>query len=531
MAEFKQPKTGANQLYNDLGRAFDKFINQKKLPVDQFYNDLGKIPPHAIDIEEIVLGQLMIDNEAAVLVIGLLKPECFYKEAHHFIYKAIFDLAVDESPINIITVIEELRKKSNLERCGGAHYITSLSQKVSTTAHVEYHAKIVAQKYIQRELIRISSTIQEKAFDSDIDVSDLIDDAQAQIFTLAEGKFNKESLPINDIINDAIKKIQEASKREDGLSGLPTGFTGIDRVTSGLQNSDLIIIAARPSMGKTAFILSMLRNMAVDHNIPIAMFSLEMSNIQLVNRLIISETEIDHDKIKNGRLTPDEWVALETRTKSLTQAPIYLDDTPALSIFEFRAKCRRLKTKYDIKCVFVDYLQLMNAPGAGSREQEISSISRQLKALAKELAIPVVALSQLNRSVDTNKDSRPQLSNLRESGAIEQDADIVCFIHRPEYYKIYEDNEGNSLIGVAEIIIAKHRNGAVEDVKLHFEKRFAKFTDFVDGLPTEINDFTFNTKPAFLSSKMNNNTSFSTAESSFPNPYPTGDFTKKEPPF
>ena len=499
----------------------------------QIYNELGKVPPNAIDIEEIVLGQLMIEPDAAILVMDLLKPECFYKDANQKVFTAIRNLATREEPINMMTVIEELRKKEELEKVGGAFYITNLTQKVSSAAAIEYHAKIIAQKFIQRELIRVSSEIQNKAFDPEMDVYDLIDFSENELFKVAESRLKKESTPISDLIKEAIKNIEEAGKRDDGLSGIPTGFTKIDRVTSGLQASDLIIIAARPSMGKTAFILSMLRNMAVDHNIPVAMFSLEMSNIQLVMRLIVSETELEHGKIKNGKLTTEEWAILEERTKSLLASPIYLDDTPALSIFEFRAKCRRLHQKHKIKCVFVDYLQLMNAPNSGSREQEISTISRQLKAIAKELEIPVIALSQLNRSIDKTNEYRPQLSNLRESGAIEQDADIVAFIHRPEYYKITEDSEGNSTIGMAEIIIAKHRNGALEDIQLRFEKEFAKFTENFDGiLPTSLSDITFGDKPKVsFPSKMNaENTSFSN-DSILIESFPTTNFNPLDAPF
>ncbi len=486
----------------------------------QFYNELGKVPPNAVDFEEIVLGQLMIEPDAAILVMDLLKPECFYKDANQKVFEAIKTLVTREEPIDFLTVTEELRKKGELEKCGGAFYISNLTNRVSSAAHIEYHAKIVAQKFIQRELIRVSSEIQTLAFDPDTDVSDLIDFSENALFKVAENRLKKESTPIADLVKEAINHISEAGKRDDGLSGIPTGFTNIDRLTSGLQASDLIIIAARPSMGKTAFILSMLRNMAVDHNIPVAMFSLEMSNLQLVMRLIVSETELDHGKIKNGKLTTDEWAKLEERTKTLLAAPIFLDDTPALSIFEFRAKCRRLKQKHDIQCVFVDYLQLMNAPNAGSREQEISTISRQLKAIAKELNIPVIALSQLNRSIDKTNDYRPQLSNLRESGAIEQDADIVAFIHRPEYYKILEDSEGRSLSGIAEIIVAKHRNGALEDIQLRFEKEFAKFTELNDMIPSGVNDFAFDEKIKIsLPSKMNNENTTITADPSFLTPF------------
>ena len=497
----------------------------------QFYSDLGKVPPNASDIEQIVLGQLMIEPDAAMLVIDILKPESFYKESHQLIYGAIKTLASKDEPVNIITITEELHKLDALDKCGGPGYITELSSRVSSAALVEYNAKLIAHAYIKRELIRVTSEIQNKAFDPALDVSDLIDFSENEMFKIAEGTIKKDSAPIAVLINEALKQIEEAGKREDGLSGVPTGFTELDRLTSGFQKSDMIVIAARPSMGKTAFILSTLRNMAVDHKVPVAMFSLEMANLQLVNRLIVSETELEHDKIKNGRLTTEDWTRLEERTKALLDAPIFLDDTPALSIFEFRAKCRRLKQKHNIQCVFVDYLQLMSAPNAGSREQEISTISRQLKAVAKELNIPVIALSQLNRSVDTQKDFRPQLSNLRESGAIEQDADIVCFIHRPEYYKITEDQEGNSLIGVAEIIVAKHRNGAVGDVRLRFEKEFAKFVDYNSAIPSA-GDFSFaNAENPMVSfqSKMNTDNTTISGGKDVVNPFKYNEISSSEP--
>ncbi|HPV57779.1 MAG TPA: replicative DNA helicase, partial [Tenuifilaceae bacterium] len=316
--------------------------------------------------------------------------------------------------------------------------------------------------------------------------------------------------PISNIVMKAIKQIEEAGKREDGLSGVPSGFTDLDRLTSGWQRSDLIIVAARPSMGKTAFVLSMARNMAVDHKVPVAFFSLEMSNIQLVNRLIVSESGLSSEKIRNGKITQDEWTQLTVKIKNLSEAKIFIDDTPALSIFEFRAKCRRLKAQHNIGVVVIDYLQLMTGPAEtkGNREQEVSTISRSLKAIAKELNVPILALSQLNRSVETRGgNKRPQLSDLRESGAIEQDADVVTFIHRPEYYGLLEDEDGNSTQGVAEIIVAKHRNGAVEDVKLRFQKEMARFSDLDDtdysGMqPAASASFTAS-MPVTYSSKMN----------------------------
>jgi len=450
--------------------------------------DYGKVPPQAIDLEEAVLGAIMLEKNALLSVIDILKPESFYKDAHQKIYQAILNLSTAEKPIDILTVTEELRANHTLDEVGGPAYISQLTSRIASAAHIEYHARIVAQKYIQRELIRISSEIQKQAFDESIDVSDLLDFSERQLFEIATGNIKKESLPVNVLMKEAIKRIEEASKREDNLSGVPSGYTKLDRVTSGWQRSDLIIIAARPSMGKTAFVLSMARNMAVEHKQPVAIFSLEMSSIQLVNRLIVSETELPSERIRNGKLSDDEWKQLDTKIRDLIQAPLYIDDTPAISIFELRAKCRRLVIQHQIKLIVIDYLQLMTAPvdARGSREQEVSMISRSLKALAKELDVPVVALSQLNRSVETRSgNKRPQLSDLRESGAIEQDADIVIFIHRPEKYGLFEDLDGNSTKGIAEIIIAKHRNGPTADLQLRFRDDLAKFEDLEAFAPLD----------------------------------------------
>ncbi|MCK5822616.1 MAG: replicative DNA helicase [Bacteroidales bacterium] len=469
-----------------------------KSPINE---ELGKLPPQAVDIEQAILGALMLEKDAILSVIDILKVNSFYKDAHNKIFKAILDLSSNDKAIDILTVTEELRNKGELDEIGGPFYITQLTNRVASAAHIEYHARIVAQKFIQRELIRISSEIQKRAFDESTDVVDLLDFSESELFKVAEGNIKRETAKINVVIQQAIKKIEEASKREDGLVGIPSGFTNIDRITSGWQNSNLVIVAARPSMGKTAFALTMARNIAVEHNQPVAFFSLEMSSLELVNRLIVSETELASDKIKNGRLADYEWEQLDYKIKNLVDAPFFIDDTPALSLFEFRAKARRLKIQHDVKIIVIDYLQLMTLGGdfKYSREQEVSTISRSLKAIAKELDIPIIALSQLNRSVEMRSgDKRPQLSDLRESGAIEQDADMVLFIHRPERYGLTEDKDGNSLIGLAEIIIAKHRNGAVGDVRLKFQAELAKFSDlegdFMDSFPNDSNNMTFSSK-------------------------------------
>ncbi len=466
--------------------------------------DYGKIPPQALDLEEAVLGAIMLEKDAILSVLDILEPGSFYKEAHQQIYSAAQLLSQQEKPIDLLTMTEELRRQEKLESVGGVVYIAQLTSRVGSAAHLEYHARIVAQKYIQRELIRVSSDIQERAFDETSDVDDLLDYSERELLNIAEGHIKKETVRINSLLKTAIEQIEEAGKRKDSLSGVPSGFTRLDRITSGWQNSDLIIIAARPSMGKTAFVLSMARNMAVDHDRPVAFFSLEMSSIQLVNRLIIGETQLPSDKIRTGRLENYEWEQLEYKIKDLEKAPIYVDDTPAISIFEFRAKCRRLKQKYNIQAVVIDYLQLMTgSKDSGSREQEVSNISRSLKSVAKELDIPIIALSQLNRSVEMRSgNKRPQLSDLRESGAIEQDADLVIFIHRPEYYGLDVDEDGNSLKGVAEIIVAKHRNGATGDVHLKFVREFAKFVNLDDALAMVEDDENGNSQATYAS-KMN----------------------------
>ncbi|GAB4286401.1 MAG: replicative DNA helicase [Marinilabiliales bacterium] len=440
---------------------------------------IGKLPPQVIELEEAVLGAIMLEKDAVHSALEVLKPECFYKDEHRIIYEAIIELSKDLKPIDILTVTELLRKQKKLDEVGGPSYIAELTSKVATAAHIEFHAKIIAQKFIQRELIRISSEIQKRAFDDSEDVDDLLDFSENELFNVSLGLVKKQAAPIYDIIQESVNTIKKIGEQEAGLSGVPSGFTQLDRITSGWQKSDLIIIAARPSMGKTSFVLSMARNIAVEHKRPLAIFSLEMSSVQLANRLIVSESEIAAEKIRNGKLSEAEWKQLLDKISDLEQAPIYIDDTPAISIFELRAKCRRLKLQHKIELVIVDYLQLMSAGGdnKGNREQEVSNISRALKALAKELDIPVIALSQLNRSVEMRAgDKRPQLSDLRESGAIEQDADVVIFIHRPEKYGLTEDDEGSTK-GRAEIIIAKHRNGAIGDIRLHFREKFAQFTD------------------------------------------------------
>ena len=453
----------------------------------------GKLPPQAIELEEAVLGALMLDNEALSDTIDILKPEYFYKMEHQKIFDAIIILFNESKPVDILTIIEQLKKSGELESIGGAFYITQLTNNVASSANTEYHARIIVEKFIQRSLIQISSNIIKDSFDETIDVFDLLSNAEQELFSVTEGSLRKSYSKMSELISSAINNIEELKNKEDGLSGVPSGFSRLDRVTSGWQKSDLVIIAARPGMGKTALALTMCRNIAINHKTPIGIFSLEMSTDQLVNRLISSESEIPSNKLRKGNLEEYEFVQLHEKIKDLAEAPIYIDDTPGLSVFELRAKARRLVKNHGVKIIIVDYLQLMTAGGnkIGNREQEISTISRSLKGIAKELKIPVIALSQVNRGVEsrTSTSKRPILADLRESGAIEQDADIVTFIYRPEYYKIYEWENSDDSRGQAEIIIAKHRNGALENIRLKFINTLAKFSDldYFDGVNEEEN--------------------------------------------
>ena len=453
--------------------AYDKL---KETPVE------GTVPPQAVELEEAVLGALMLERDSIIAVQEYITSDTFYTEEHRLIYKAIESLSAELKPIDLYTVTERLKVRKELKKVGGAAYLAQLTQKVGSAANVEFHAKIIAQKYVQRELIRSATEIQRRSYDEDQDVTDLIGFAEGEIFKVAEGHVKRSVQNAKDILAKALAQIEEASKNSSAFNGVQSGFMALDRVTMGWQPSDLIIIAARPSMGKTAFVLSMARNMAVEYQQPVAFFSLEMSAVQLMMRLIVAETGLYSNDIKSGKLTPEQWRHLESATKPLGTAPLFIDDTPALSVFEFRSKARRLKIHNDIKIIVIDYLQLMtgsqDTKGNGNREQEVAFISRTLKAIAKELNVPMIALSQLSRATEQRGGSkRPQLSDLRESGAIEQDADIVAFIHRPEYYGMNTDENGMPTAGLAEIILAKHRNGAVCDVKLRFLKDQARFAD------------------------------------------------------
>ncbi|MEE3034313.1 MAG: replicative DNA helicase [Bacteroidota bacterium] len=442
----------------------------------------AKLPPQAIDLEEAVLGAMLIDKKGVDEVIDLLQPDAFYKNAHKHIFESIHSLFQNSEPIDLLTVSSDLKKKGKLSTIGGDYYLINLTQKVSSSAHIEFHARIILQKFIQRSLIKISNEIIESSYKDSVDVFDLLDESESKLYDITQGNIKKSSDTAQNLVFLAKKKIEEIANQE-GLSGISTGFERLDNLTSGWQPSDLIVIAARPGMGKTALSLSMARNISVNVKVPVAFFSLEMSSVQLITRLISAETGLSSEKLRTGKLVDHEWKQLNVKVGDLEKAPLFIDDTPGLSIFDLRAKSRRLVSQHKIKLIIVDYLQLMtlgNNNNAGNREQEISNISRNLKSLAKELNIPIIALSQLSRAVETRSGpKRPQLSDLRESGAIEQDADIVSFIYRPEYYGIeeWDDEERTPTAGQAELIVAKHRNGGLDKIRLKFVPSLGKFED------------------------------------------------------
>ena len=445
----------------------------------------AKLPPQALDLEEAVLGAMLIDKKGVDEVIDILQPEVFYKIAHQNIFQAILILFESSDPIDLLTVSSSLKKAGKLDSVGGDFYLVQLTQKVASSAHIEFHARIILQKYIQRSLIKISNEIIDKSYKDSTDVLELLDEAESKLYDVTQGNIKRTATSAQTLVIEAKKKIEDIGKK-DGLSGISSGFEELDKLTSGWQPSDLIIIAARPGMGKTALTLSMSRNIAVERNIPVAFFSLEMSSVQLITRLISAETGLSSEKLRTGKLARHEWQQLNIKVGDLEKAPLFIDDSPSLSIFELRAKARRLSRQHGIKLIVVDYLQLMTAGTTnktGNREQEISTISRNLKALAKELNTPVIALSQLSRAVETRGGTkRPQLSDLRESGAIEQDADIVSFIYRPEYYGIdeWDDEDRSPSDGQAEFIVAKHRNGGLDNIKLKFIAHLGKFENIAD---------------------------------------------------
>lgn len=457
-----------------------------QMTYDQAFGINGRVPPQAIDIEESVLGSLLLDQDAITNSIDIIKPEYFYQPEHVEIFRAINQLFTEGSPVDVFTVIDRLQKNGKLDVVGGRYKIVSLTNRITSAAHIEYHVRILSEKFIQRELIRLSTETLREAYDETNDVLQLLDRTETKFLEINDSNFNSDIQTMDVLLRNTLNEIEQVQKADDSAIGINTGFVELDAITGGFQKGTLIILAARPAMGKTALALTMARNIAVDFHKPVAVFSLEMTASELMSRLISSESLIEGKKFKmQGQLAEYEKIQLREKTLSLANAPIYIDDNPGLTVFELRAKCRRLKQKYDIQMVFIDYLQLMQA-GEGvqnaNREQQISYISRQLKALSKELGIPVLALSQLSRDVEKRGNSkRPVLSDLRESGAIEQDADIVMFVYRPDYYGI-EHEGGYATEGLAEVIVAKHRAGSTGDAKLRFISKYVRFENMSGGV-------------------------------------------------
>lgn len=447
----------------------DRIIKGKVIEMEY----LGRIPPHNIDAEQSVLGAMLLDKEAIINAAEIIGSEDFYKEAHKEIFGAMLELYNRDEPVDLVTLSEELNQRQTLEAIGGITYLTSLSSAVPTTTNVKYYAKIVEEKAILRRLIKTSSEILEKGYQAEEEVNNILDLAEKSIFDISQKRSQEGFSPIKEVLLESFNKIEELYQSKGGITGLTTGFVDIDRKTSGLQKSDLILVAARPSMGKTAFSLNVAQNAAIKGDASVAIFSLEMSKEQLVQRMLSAESHIEIQKIRTGTLNEDEWPRLAKAMGPLAQAKVFIDDTPGISVMEMKAKCRRLKMEHGLDMVLIDYLQLMSGDGrTESRQQEISNISRALKGLAREMDCPVVALSQLSRAPEMRADHRPILSDLRESGAIEQDADIVMFLYRDEYY--HPDSEKRN---IGEVIIAKQRNGSTGTVELAWLGQFTKFAN------------------------------------------------------
>lgn len=470
---------------------------QEKQNIDQnleLIKKSSKTPPNAIDVEFSVLGAMLLEPTIIAQVIEILKPECFYDSKHRVIFESIIGIynKNNKAPVDTVTLYEELKKNNNVDASGGVTYLTKLTQDVSTAANVEYHAKIVLEKYILRQLISTSTNIASSAYTDTEDVFDLLDKAETDIFQITQHGLKESYKGMDKAVREAIEHIEAIHSQDMASFAVPSGLVKLDDMLGGFQKTDLIILAARPAMGKTAFALSVARNAAVDEKIPVALFSLEMATIQLVTRLICAEARIDAHKVRSGKFKAEDGPRISRTAHKLSSAPIYIDDTPAQTILEVRAKCRRLKAEKGIRMIVIDYLQLMSGSNNNeSREREISTISRSLKALAKELDLPVIALSQLNRAVESRNDKKPMLSDLRESGSIEQDADVVLFLHRPEYYGILTDQEGNSTKGIGEVIVAKQRNGPTGVAKVKFIEQYAKYENLDvfhdDIIPQESN--------------------------------------------
>ncbi len=483
----------------------------KAVNLDTLGLEMGNKPPQALEVEEAVLGAMLIEPSAVDTALEELSASCFYDPRHRMIFEAMTELVNEHMSVDIITTSTKLRDKGNLEAVGGPVALAGLSEKVGAAAHIEYYVRILKQKSIQRDLITASYEILKQSYDDSVKVDDLIDQAQSKIYNAIQNSQKKELQDIGSVINEAMKEI-ENNQNSSGLNGVPSGYQSLDRVTRGWQRSDLIILAARPSVGKTAFALNLARNAAVDYNMPVAVFSLEMSALQLVMRLMTTESGLPADKLKGGsKLEPWEWQQLETKLAALSKAPLYIDDTPSIPLMEFRTKIKRLVKSKGVRLVIVDYLQLIQGPTElrGMREQEVAAISRTLKATAKELNVPIIALSQLSRDAVKRQGSngKPQLSDLRESGSIEQDADMVIFIHRPDYLGLAETPGGKE---TTQIIIAKHRNGEVCDIDMLFKAEQVRFVEPGESL-TAVAESMGGTESAMnsaMNNEFDNNTEF-----------------------
>lgn len=436
--------------------------------------ELGKVPPHDLEAEQAIIGSMLTDKDATISAIEVLKEEDFYREDNRAIYSAILNLYNRAEPIDIITVKAELESMGKFEQVGGLEYLAELPEKVPTTANAMKYIKIVEEKSTLRNLIKTANEIIELGYDPTEDVEDIMESSEKKIFNIMQNKNQKGYSALKDVLVDSFTQLEELYNRKQHITGVPTGFSELDYKTAGLHGSELILIAARPAMGKTAFALNIATNAAVKANVPVAVFSLEMSKEQLVNRILCSEAMVDSNKVRTGKLEEDDWTKLAGAIGPLSEAEIYIDDTPGISVMEIRAKCRKLKLEKNIGMVVIDYLQLVQGSNKrnGSREQEISEISRSLKILAKEIGVPVIALSQLSRAVEQRPDHRPMLSDLRESGAIEQDADIVMFLYRDDYY-----NQDSEKKDIAEVILAKHRGGSTGTVELLWLGSYTKFVN------------------------------------------------------
>ncbi|WNJ19502.1 replicative DNA helicase [Pontibacter sp. G13] len=445
----------------------------------------GKLPPQALDMEEAVLGALLLEKDALHKIIDTLKPNMFYKDANRDIFEVIINLFQNSEPIDILTVKNALSKEGKLKSSGGAFYLTELSNRVASASNIEYHARVIAEKFILRSLITVSDKVVKDAYEETTDVFELLDRTEQSLFEISETNLRRNYQGMDELVFSTLQRLEEMRGQDGSVVGIPSGINELDKSTAGWHKTDLVIVAARPAMGKTALTLTLARNAALRFDEPVAFFSLEMAATQLVQRMMVSEAELDAQKVRTGNLEDYEWEQLLKRIGSLSKANIFIDDTPGLSIWDLRAKCRRLKAEKGISMVIIDYLQLMTGDSSkgGNREQEIAGISRSLKEIAKELDVVVIALSQLSRAVESRGgDKRPVLSDLRESGSIEQDADMVMFLYRPEYYGFETDDEGNTTVGMAELIIAKQRNGPTGTVKMQFIGKYGKFTDWHQGL-------------------------------------------------